>query len=287
MVSGKKDAGKSTLFELLKSEEILGNMSDTFHDKLLLASKAPREIEAEHSMFERGVRFATSSEFSEEGKLDNVKLKRHTGGDTISYRPLRQNPRKYINTSKLWLFFNTAPSMDILDDAMMMRMMFFPFENKFELSTENKLKVDNVKNDSDAVIHWLLKCVDEYVNDPLKISKTEGVEKTERMMLVQKNILDDNDPIRDFAEGLEPLYENVEEFIEKFDEIQKMKVKERAEYCVTAKDLLKSYNSTLMSRDEHVILSKFSRHISKCLPINIKVKDFGLDKFRVGGGVRL
>ena len=64
------------------------------------------------------------------GALRSDILKTVTGGDSISVRGMRQNPRTEIPTATLIFSANELPSLRMVDEAIRRRLMVWPFDHK-------------------------------------------------------------------------------------------------------------------------------------------------------------
>lgn len=58
------------------------------------------------------LRWGYCSEFNREYVFDDENVKNLTGEDVMKYRPMRDNPRSYKNSAKLWIFCNDIPKVN-------------------------------------------------------------------------------------------------------------------------------------------------------------------------------
>ena len=64
------------------------------------------------------------------GALRSDILKAVTGGDSISVRGMRQNPRTETSTATLFFSANEMPSIRLVDEALKRRLLVWPFDHK-------------------------------------------------------------------------------------------------------------------------------------------------------------
>jgi putative DNA primase/helicase len=101
----------------------------------------------------RGVRLVTASESSQGGQLDEAKVKRVTGGDTISARFLYKEFFEFRPAFKIWLAANHRPSVRGTDDGIWRRLHIVPFEQSF-IGREDKSLPGALRDEAPGILNW-------------------------------------------------------------------------------------------------------------------------------------
>ena len=124
MLYGTGQNGKSTLIETLRAA--LGDYAaDTPAETLLGDTKGGPQPEL---LRLRGTRLVTATETPEGGRMNEVLVKRLTGGDTIAARNLYSNAVVEFRASfKIWLATNHRPTVTDQGKAMWRRLRLVPF----------------------------------------------------------------------------------------------------------------------------------------------------------------
>ena len=105
----------------------------------------------------KGVHIGFIHETAQQMKLSAHDIKALTSGgqDAITGREMRCSQETFIPKMKPVILCNRKPQLDGSDQALVNRIRYIPFLNKFEPSPENISKVDNLKlNHRDAFFSW-------------------------------------------------------------------------------------------------------------------------------------
>ena len=97
------------------------------------------------------------------GALRSDLLKVVSGGDSLSVRGMRENPRAAKPTATLWFSCNELPSIRLVDNALKRRLMIWPFDHtpaKVDVRLGNKLQEEEHLS---AVVSWLVDGLKAYV----------------------------------------------------------------------------------------------------------------------------
>lgn len=116
--------GKSTLLETIRhvlGDAALNTSTDTF-----LRAKNGRGAENDVARL-RGSRFVSAVESGEGRQLDEERIKRITGGDTITARFLFKEFFEFQPTFKIWLAVNDRPDITGVDHGIWRRIRLLPF----------------------------------------------------------------------------------------------------------------------------------------------------------------
>ena len=90
------------------------------------------------------------------GALRSDLLKAVTGGDSISVRGMRENPRTEVPTATLFFSANELPSLRMVDEAIKRRLLVWPFDKKpDEIDVLLGHKLVN-KSNLPGVVTWLV-----------------------------------------------------------------------------------------------------------------------------------
>ena len=97
------------------------------------------------------------------GSLRSDLLKVVSGGDVISVRGMRENPRAAKPTATLWFSCNELPAIRLVDEALKRRLMIWPFDHKptkIDVRLGGKLQEEEHLS---AVVNWLVQGLKAYV----------------------------------------------------------------------------------------------------------------------------
>jgi len=89
-------------------------------------------------------RLAVVNETEEKAKLDSVTIKKFTGNDKIRIRALYKDEISIEPKAKIFLISNHKPEFNTEDQAMIDRIVFCPFAQRFEKSPANTEKVQKM-----------------------------------------------------------------------------------------------------------------------------------------------
>ena len=97
------------------------------------------------------------------GALRSDLLKVVSGGDNLSVRGMRENPRAAKPTATLWFSANELPAIRLVDEALKRRLMIWPFDHKptkIDVRLGGKLQEPEHLS---AVVQWLTDGLKAYV----------------------------------------------------------------------------------------------------------------------------
>lgn len=117
--------GKTTLLETMGG--ILGDYAGIAPAEMLLAKRGDAGIPNDLARLP-GTRFVSATETGQGRRLDEVKIKSITGGDTISARFMREEFFDFRPTFKIWLGTNHKPEIHGTDNAIWDRIRLIPFD---------------------------------------------------------------------------------------------------------------------------------------------------------------
>lgn len=102
-------------------------------------------------------RFLMSSEILSSTKIDEVRLKKWSGGDQETARFLYSEYFSFYPTCKIWLFVNHKPQVEDDSHGFWRRVRLIPFNRKFAESEQDKDLSQKLKNELPGILNWLVK----------------------------------------------------------------------------------------------------------------------------------
>jgi len=141
--------GKSTILNLFLN--ILGDYAKATPTQTLM-SKGYQGINTDEARL-NGARFVVASEVNKKQKLDEAKIKKMTGGDTITARFMRKDFVEFQAEFKIFMAVNTLPEVSA-DDAIFRRIRVVPFNARFEADKLNKDLQDELFKEREAFLDW-------------------------------------------------------------------------------------------------------------------------------------
>jgi putative DNA primase/helicase len=141
--------GKSTFLNVFTS--ILGDYAQATPTQTLMA-KGRQGINTDEARL-KGARFVVASEVNQKQKFDVAKVKKLTGGDTVTARFMRQDFFEFIPEFKLFMAVNTLPEVPA-EDAIFRRIRIVKFKKQFKDDKLNKDLQKELLEESDAILAW-------------------------------------------------------------------------------------------------------------------------------------
>ena len=108
------------------------------------------------------------------GALRGDLIKTVTGGDSLSVRAMRENPRTATPDATLWFSANELPSIRMVDNAIKRRLLIWPFDTQPKQVNVNLGKELVDPDNIGGVVAWITEGIREYLrlqtaNKPLPI----------------------------------------------------------------------------------------------------------------------
>lgn len=101
-------------------------------------------------------RFLMSSEILSSTKVDEVRLKKWSGGDQETARFLYGEFFSFYPTCKIWLFVNHKPLVEDDSHGFWRRVRLIPFNRKFERSEQDLDLTQKLKAELPGILNWLI-----------------------------------------------------------------------------------------------------------------------------------
>ena len=153
LLHGSGANGKSTLLEAIL--HVLGDYSATTTSDTLMAV---RQRGADNDLARlRGVRFVSASESGEQRSLDEERVKRLTGGDTVAARRLYKEPFEFRPAFKLWLASNYTPQIRGTDHGMWRRVRLVPFEQTISAEDRDPQLAQKLRAEAPGILAWMVR----------------------------------------------------------------------------------------------------------------------------------
>ncbi|RNL52744.1 phage/plasmid primase, P4 family [Arthrobacter oryzae] len=170
---GEAGSGKGTLMNI--AQALLGTGEDgyaTYVDSSILVKSRGQQHPTELMQF-LGARMAITSEISEGQKLDTAKLKKITGGDTITGRYMGKDFVSFDATHTLWLMANYRLQVPKDDKGVWRRLKTIEFNNaKKEQEFIKRLDKLIIENEGSGVLaRWISKAT-QYLTEGFYIPQS-------------------------------------------------------------------------------------------------------------------
>ncbi|ACA38109.1 hypothetical protein J2D69_19290 [Lysinibacillus sphaericus] len=168
---GQKDTGKSVILKLLEyiiGEDNFSNISiDQFNNSVYLAELY-------------GKRLNSCAEISELNLKRLDILKKLSGNDYVTARPMYSDPIKFINQSVLLFAGNNLPNIENLDSssAFKERLLLFPFNNPIPKEHQDNELIDKLIAEIDYIAHWSIKGIHRLLNNNFQFTTSFEIEDT-------------------------------------------------------------------------------------------------------------
>lgn len=156
LLYGDGSNGKSTLVETIAN--VIGDYGTSVDSKLLVTQKGQSNSPAEYAIAKlQKVRFVTTGETDEGGRLAESQVKIMTGGDPVNARFPFGNPFTYVPNFKIWMSTNHLPNIRGNDYGIWRRIFLFTFRNIFGDDKKDKTLPDKLRMDADKILGWCIK----------------------------------------------------------------------------------------------------------------------------------
>lgn len=187
---GEGGNGKGTLRNVTRA--VLGpygyEMSmDVFLERQFINSAAPRP----DLIALAGPRLITATENNEGDRLEESLIKRLSGGDPISARQLHAEVQELKIQAKFIMSVNHKPQIRHLDQAMIRRLRFIPFEAKFEGADRDYRLEEKLLVELPGILAWMVRGALAYV-------QRGTLEPPASITAATREYLREQDPVAEF-----------------------------------------------------------------------------------------
>jgi len=179
--------GKSVLFTAIG--DVLGDYKYSASENLFQKNRTSTATNDVAETLKK--RFVVSSETMTNTTINEVRLKKMTGGDTQTARLLFRDNISFKPTAKPWFFFNHKPKTDDNSNGLWRRIMYIPFEMVLSEEQQDKKLPDKLRSEYQGILTWLVKgCL---------MWQKEGLNPIpEKVQAATKQYKDESDDLRDF-----------------------------------------------------------------------------------------
>jgi len=191
LLFGEGSNGKSVFLAVL--QHVLGDYATTADKHTIIETKNEQHPAALAAL--EGARMVVVPELPGGRRLDADRFKALVGGDEVSARLMRQNPRTFRPRAKLWITTNSLPRVADDSDGMWRRIVPVPFTVSF---TGSKIDYDleaKLKAEAPGILAWML--------DGLRIYREEGLVEPACIQAIKGEYRRGEDEIAEFLEELE------------------------------------------------------------------------------------
>ena len=144
--------GKSTVLRTVA--QVLGDYSDDLPFSALelrQRSSIPNDVAKLV-----GKRFVTSSETSDEIRLNEARIKALTGGDPVTARFLHREFFTFLPVAKFWLATNHKPLANDNSYGFWRRIRLIPFTQRFAGPSDDRTLGDKLREEAAGILRWLV-----------------------------------------------------------------------------------------------------------------------------------
>jgi len=151
--------GKTALFEMVAG--VLGKYATTAENGFLMEQRSEKHATEIAKL--SGARFVMCSEVNEDDKFDEAKVKRLTGGETLTARFMHKDFFDFRPTHQLWLAGNYQPAVGAGGDAFWRRLLLIPFDYTVpKADRQPGLSGLLVKEEGPIILQWMIAGAVEY-----------------------------------------------------------------------------------------------------------------------------
>jgi putative DNA primase/helicase len=155
ILTGVGGNGKGTFYKALKFA--LGDYADMADPELFSEHRRDSSSPSTGEMALRGLRLVIVSESNRDKTLDEARMKRLTGGDTITARHLYQKRAVSFEPSHLPLYITNHLPKVSGDDAVWRRLRVLPFDVVIDDNEKDGHLGEKLELEADAVLAWAIK----------------------------------------------------------------------------------------------------------------------------------
>lgn len=177
---GPKDTGKSVILRLLE---------------FLVGSDATSSLSFEQLCYDNylvkiiGKRLNVSGETSEISLKRLDYLKKLTGGDAISCRPIYEQPLTFINSAALVFAGNNLPKIKVEDsyNAFTNRLLIIPFNHSVSHENIDIHLFEKLCKEIDYIANWSIHGFHRWKNNNFEFTKPEAIERQKEEIKLKSN----------------------------------------------------------------------------------------------------
>ena len=162
--------------------------------KLLVTQKGQTNSPAEYAIAKlQKVRFVTTGETDEGGRLSEAQTKILTGSDPVNARFPYGNPFTFIPNFKIWMSSNYLPNIRGKDYGIWRRIFLFIFCNIFTEEQKDKSLPSKLRMEADKILGWCIKGF-------LMYQEHKGLIKSKQTLTATADFKKKNDQVLQFID---------------------------------------------------------------------------------------
>jgi len=163
---GNGSNGKSKFLSIIQN--VLGMYAKATPTETLMKNNISR-INTDEARL-KGARFVVATEIDDQQKLDEAKVKRLTGNDQIAARFMRQDFFEFTPEFLIFMAVNFLPIVSA-SESMFRRIVVMPFNAKFSNETLNKNIQEELLENPEAILKWIVDGAVEYYKNGIPYCK--------------------------------------------------------------------------------------------------------------------
>lgn len=180
--------GKSTMLDVVMA--LLGSYAGSTPSGFLMQGMQQHETEVARLS---GLRFVVASEVNERDRFDEAKIKRLTGGDTLSARFMRQDFFDFTPTHHLWLMGNKQPRVQTGGESFWRRLRLIPFANVVPKDQRIEgLTQQLIDDEGPGILAWII--------DGARDAITAGIRDPESVLAATREYASEEDALGQYVE---------------------------------------------------------------------------------------
>ena len=192
LLYGDGSNGKSTLVETISN--VIGDYGTSMDSKLLVTQKGQTNSPAEYAIAKlQKVRFVTTGETDEGGRLSEAQTKILTGSDPVNARFPYGNPFTFIPNFKIWMSSNYLLNIRGKDYGIWRRIFLFIFCNIFTEEQKDKSLPSKLRMEADKILGWCIKGF-------LMYQEHKGLIKSKQTLTATADFKKKNDQVLQFID---------------------------------------------------------------------------------------
>ena len=161
MLYGEGKNGKSVTLSVIQSA--MGNYSNSIDPSTLMQHKFSSANSSRDDLVRLlNVRMTTCTEGDNANKFSESTLKRLTGDDKITARPLYGKPIDFLVTTKIWFATNHLPNISETKEAIWRRIWPIPFTVTIKEEDRDRNIRQKLEKELPGIIQWMLDGMREY-----------------------------------------------------------------------------------------------------------------------------
>ena len=171
-VYGEAGTGKSVFLRILSA--LQGDYGTPINKEILY--QAANRIVGDGANLP-GKRFATASEASGKGELDIDRIKAWTGSEEMIARELYKAEYRFQPQFKLWLSFNSRPTVIDHTDGIWRRLKMIPFDHQFKGEERNFEMFEILEKELSGILNWAIEGCKEWQKLEHGLQVPEAIEQ--------------------------------------------------------------------------------------------------------------